>query len=182
MSVRSLCLAILSFGDATGYEIRKESTEGKFSYFEDASFGSIYPTLARLEVEGLVTVRREAQQGKPARKVYSITEAGREELRRALSEPLAPDTFRSPFLLVSMYADMLGSTVVRRAIDRQIEQVRAELEQMKAMAEGCRHASSLWTMHYGISCMTNTLNFLETHRDRLLRIAEGDTDLPAAAE
>ncbi len=45
MSVRSLCLAILSFGDATGYEIRKESTEGRFSYFDDASFGSIYPAL-----------------------------------------------------------------------------------------------------------------------------------------
>ena len=74
MSVRSLCLAILSFGDATGYEIRKESTEGRFSYFDDASFGSIYPALARLESEGLVTVREEPQAGKPARKVYSITD------------------------------------------------------------------------------------------------------------
>jgi len=46
MSVRGLCLAILSYGDATGYEIRKESTEGRFSYFDDASFGSIYPALA----------------------------------------------------------------------------------------------------------------------------------------
>ena len=55
MSVRTLCLAILNFGDATGYEIRKLSTEGKFRYFIEASFGSIYPTLARLEAEGLVT-------------------------------------------------------------------------------------------------------------------------------
>ena len=57
MSVRTLCLAILNFGDATGYEIRKLSTGGKFRYFIEASFGSIYPTLARLEAEGLVTVR-----------------------------------------------------------------------------------------------------------------------------
>ena len=41
MSVRTLCLAILSFGDATGYEIRKLSTEGRYSYFVDASFGSV---------------------------------------------------------------------------------------------------------------------------------------------
>jgi PadR family transcriptional regulator AphA len=75
MSVRGLCLAILSGGDATGYEIRKESTEGRFSYFDDASFGSIYPALARLEAEGMVTVREEPQAGKPARKVYSITDS-----------------------------------------------------------------------------------------------------------
>lgn len=87
MSVRSLCLAILSFGDATGYEIRKESTEGRFSYFDDASFGSIYPALARLEAEGLVTVREEPQAGKPARKVYSITEAGRKVFIDSCASP-----------------------------------------------------------------------------------------------
>ena len=96
MSVRSLCLAILSFGDATGYEIRKESTDGRFSYFDDASFGSIYPALARLESEGLVTVREEPQAGKPARKVYSITEAGHAELIDYLCEPQAPGHIQIP--------------------------------------------------------------------------------------
>ena len=79
MNVRTLCLAILYFGDATGYEIRKLSTEGKYSYFVEASYGAIYPALAKLEKDGLVTCRIEAVEGKPSRKVYSITDAGRNE-------------------------------------------------------------------------------------------------------
>ena len=43
MNVRTICLAILYDGEATGYEIRKLSVEGEYSYFIDASFGSIYP-------------------------------------------------------------------------------------------------------------------------------------------
>ena len=54
MNTQSLILAILNFQDATGYEIKKQSTEGPFSYFVDVSYGSIYPTLSRLEKEGLV--------------------------------------------------------------------------------------------------------------------------------
>jgi len=37
MNARTLCLAILNFGEATGYEIRKQSIEGDFGYFVDTS-------------------------------------------------------------------------------------------------------------------------------------------------
>ena len=67
MNVRTICLAILYDGEATGYEIRKLSVEGEYSYFIDASFGSIYPALAKLELDGLVTSRVETQEGKPAK-------------------------------------------------------------------------------------------------------------------
>lgn len=172
MSVRSLCLAILSFGDATGYEIRKESTDGRFSYFEDASFGSIYPALARLESEGLVTVREEPQAGKPARKVYSITAAGREELVRFLCEPQAPDTFRSPFLLIALNADKLPPEVIRRALERQKAQVRQELQLLTETNQECSHTGSNWTRSYGIGCMNFTLAYLDEHGDALIKIAK----------
>ena len=99
MNVRTLCLSILFDCDATGYEIRRRCVEGECSYFVEASFGSIYPALARLEDDGLVTSRTEPQDGKPARKVYSITEAGRDAFTTELSQPLGEDVFRSPFLL-----------------------------------------------------------------------------------
>ncbi|MCV0425314.1 MAG: PadR family transcriptional regulator [Roseibium sp.] len=174
MSVRSLCLAILSFGDATGYEIRKESTDGRFSYFEDASFGSIYPALARLESEGLVTVREEPQAGKPARKVYSITEAGRTEFINSLCEPQAPDTFKSPFLLIALNAAQLPPDVIRRALDRRKAQVMDELRLINECGEqqsGC-HPGSSWTQDYGKACMDFTLAYLEEHGEALIKIAE----------
>lgn len=73
MNVRTICLSILYEGESTGYEIRKLSIEGEYSYFVDASYGSIYPALAKLEQDGLVTSRVEAQAGKPAKKIYAIT-------------------------------------------------------------------------------------------------------------
>lgn len=180
MSVRSLCLAILSFGDATGYEIRKESTEGRFSYFDDASFGSIYPALARLEAEGMVTVREEPQAGKPARKVYSITEAGRTEFIHSLCEPQAPDTFKSPFLLIALNAAQLPPEVIRRALERRKAQVLEELRLLTETEEECSHPGSAWTREYGITCMNCTLAYLEEHGEALIKIAE-DAARPAAA-
>ncbi|MEP4032492.1 PadR family transcriptional regulator [Roseibium polysiphoniae] len=181
MSVRSLCLAILSFGDATGYEIRKESTEGKFSYFEDASFGSIYPALARLEADGLVTVREELQDGKPTRKVYSITEAGRAEFLKGLTEPQAADTFKSPFLLVALYAEHIGPDAIEKAIERRRGQVQAELDTL--VAHGCDDSdpASCWTRSYGVACMTFTLNYLAAHGEELVRIAQGANSFSQAA-
>lgn len=185
MSVRGLCLAILSFGDATGYEIRKESTEGRFSYFDDASFGSIYPALARLETDGMVTVREEPQAGKPSRKVYSITDAGREEFIRSLCEPQAPDTFKSPFLLIALNAANLPPDTLRRALDRRRAQVEDELRLLHGIDDGdtCRHSGSDWTRDYGIACMDFTLRYLDEHGDALIKIAEDAAKpVPAAAE
>ncbi|WP_428673318.1 PadR family transcriptional regulator [Roseibium sp.] len=182
MSVRSLCLAILSFGDATGYEIRKESTEGRFSYFDDASFGSIYPALARLESEGLVTVREEPQAGKPGRKVYSITDAGRAEFVNSLCEPQAPDTFKSPFLLIALNAGLLPPEVVRRAVERRKAQVQEELRLLLECHKecDCPHPGSDWTSDYGIACMNFTLAYLEEHGEALIKIAE-DAAKPVVA-
>ncbi|MEP3049308.1 MAG: helix-turn-helix transcriptional regulator [Roseibium sp.] len=174
MSVRSLCLAILSFGDATGYEIRKESTEGRFSYFEDASFGSIYPALARLESDGLVTVREEPQAGKPARKVYSITDAGRTQFINSLCEPQGPDTFKSPFLLIALNAAQLPPDVLRRALDRRRVQVQEELRLLTGSEDEqqCSHPGSQWTRAYGMACMNFTLTYLDEHGEALIKIAE----------
>src|SRR5689334_14263940 len=95
MNVRTICLAILYDGDATGYEIRKLSVEGEYSYFIDASYGAICPSLARLEQEKLVTARVEQQDGKPAKKIYSITPAGRAAFIQSMFEKLGEDEFRS---------------------------------------------------------------------------------------
>jgi DNA-binding PadR family transcriptional regulator len=177
MSVRRLCLAILSAGDATGYEIRKESTSGCFSYFEDASYGSIYPALARLEKDGLVTMREERQPGKPARKVYSITQSGRDALLDMLKEDLQPDVFRSPFLLAAMCAPAAGGDVIRQATDRLIQQTRlklVQLNQLKARtANTAANGGMLWAIDYGIESMTRKISYLEANRAALEAIADG---------
>ncbi|WP_127145726.1 PadR family transcriptional regulator [Pelagibacterium montanilacus] len=188
MNVRTLCLSILHEREASGYEIRKMCTEGECSYFVEASFGSIYPALARLEEEGLVESRVAHQAGKPSKKIYAITEAGREAFIEALSEPLGEDVFRSPFLLFARFAHLLPSELVRRRVDERRDQLRSEIGELTEMREtvaGDRknsHANDAWVLGYGLACLTAALEHLEGNMETLIGSARDSDGLAAAAE
>ena len=85
MDVKTVCLGMLTDGDASGYDLKKHF-ECSFGHFFPAGYGSIYPALATLARNGLVEFEEIPQDGKPDRKVYSITEKGREELMRGLDQ------------------------------------------------------------------------------------------------
>ena len=176
--VSTLCLAILDHGEATGYEIKKESTEGDYRFFVDASYGAIYPALARLSADGYVTVREESQSGRPARKIYAITEKGRAALLAALSDPPGPDVFRARFLLVAKFAARLPQSVIRAAIEERRAHLRSELEHIERIAEKTDDNPAVrWTVQYGRDCMTHSLDYLDAHADELIAIAR-----PAVAD
>lgn len=73
--LEALVLGALRDGPLHGYliaqAIRRQS-EGALKMGDN----QIYPTLHRLEAEGLVTADWEIQTGKPSRKVYSLTHSG----------------------------------------------------------------------------------------------------------
>jgi DNA-binding PadR family transcriptional regulator len=78
--LRLYLLKLLDESPRHGYEVIR-LLEDRFMGMYAPSPGTIYPRLQRLEAEGLVT---QSQEG--GRKVYQITEAGREELRRRQDE------------------------------------------------------------------------------------------------
>ncbi len=61
---------------------RVELAEDSLNYFRDAKTSQIYRELQGLEQKEWVGKRVVLQSGKPDKNVYSITEAGREELLR----------------------------------------------------------------------------------------------------
>lgn len=169
MNVRTVCLAILQFSDATGYEIKKMSTEERFAFFVDASFGSIYPALSRLQDDGCVTVREEHESGKPPRKIYSITDKGREELVMSLQVLPRPDTYKSEFLLIALCAGLLDRETIVRAIDKRIKDLQAGMAMCDA-AEGCTASGPTglaWAAEYGRIMHEASLKYLLDNRDRL---------------
>ena len=183
MNVKTLCLAILYFEEATGYEIRKMSTEGTYSHFVDASFGSIYPALTRLEQDGLVTFREAAEAGKPNRKIYSITDAGRAFFLESLYEKPAKDVYRSEFLMIAMCAEFLPKGVVTKAIETRVEQLEGEIELLKGINENQNSTSGIrWAASYGMDCMQNSLRHLSKNRKTLETLAGKNTTTPQAAE
>lgn len=172
MNVRTLCLAILNFQDATGYEIRKLSMDGKYSHFVDASFGSIYPALNKLENDGFVTFKDTVEAGKPNRKVYSITDAGRLHFLQSLETPPVKDVFRSEFLMIAVCAESLPPEVVQNAINTRREQLTSEIELLKSIAENPEASQGVrWAANYGMDCMSNSLTYLEENKPTLNKIS-----------
>ena len=186
MNIRTLCLGILQFSDATGYEIKKMVEEDMFNHFIEASYGSIYPALTRMSQDGLVTCREEVQSGKPDKKVYSITDQGRTELVRTLAEAPRQDKFKSEFLFVMLLADLLPQDHISTVYDQRIDDMRSELEQMRACTQANEHDGSRFVTGYGIAVYEAAIAYLERHRDEItapdLGPAERLTETAGAAE
>lgn len=161
MNVKTLCLAILSFGEATGYDIRKRAAEGPLSYFIESSFGSIYPALDRLWREGLIEKRREARPGRPSRKVYSLTEAGEKALVEALHQPLKPDVFKSEFLLVALLADYVEPKHMAQLAHAKSAELEQRLEQLRSALDACESEAMRWVLSYGIAVHEAAIRFMQ---------------------
>ena len=170
MNVRTLCLGILSLQEASGYEIKKDVEDGLFSHFIDASFGSIYPALTQLAAEGYVTVREEEQTGKPDKKVYAITDSGRNALARAISVSPAKDKYKSEFLFQMLLQDYLSPEMMLVAIQKQLDDLNEDLGRI---AE-CSHEAPIghgshFVADYGNAVLTAGVKCLEYKKVELLQ-------------
>ncbi|SMQ61545.1 transcriptional regulator, PadR family [Devosia lucknowensis] len=181
MNVRTLCLSILYDSEASGYDIRRMCTEGNFAYFVEASYGSIYPALAKLEDDGLVASRTELQEGKPARKVYSITDAGRSAFAAELSEPLGEDMFRSPFLLFARFAHILPRDLVEQRCNEFLQRSQDGLKQLDGAPDehNCTPAD-MWVINYGRAVLQVAEQHFRTHMHELITMARAEPQKDAA--
>jgi len=134
MDVRTLCLGILTLGDASGYEIRKMFADDAIGEVFDANFGSIYPALNRLTEEGLVVSTAHAQEGRPDKKVYSITAEGRTLFTHELMKVPARDRFRSEFFVTLLFADLLPGDRVGELISARIAHHLQEVARLETLA------------------------------------------------
>ena len=182
MNVRTLILAILHFTEASGYDIKKMSSDGPFSFFIDISFGSIYPTLARLEQEGLVACRVENHPGKPAAKVYTITDKGESELVIGLRQAPQKDIFKSEFLLQAMNAELIGAQALGDALGKRIAHMEANLEMLEGIVADCDHPATCWVINYAKHVMSSDIAYLRKNRGELIAIASEAAREPQAAE
>ncbi len=167
MHVKTLCLAILSMDDASGYEIKK-LLEGPFSHIHEASFGAIYPALARLQEDGLVTCEERTQEKRPDKKVYSLTQKGRFELIDELSIIPGPDRIRSDFLVLMLYAHLLPPSHIAKAIEKRLEIYRGllgELEKGEHVPVSLgEQASAEFVRGYGTAILRAALDYIEDNR------------------
>ncbi|HJQ88530.1 MAG TPA: PadR family transcriptional regulator [Propionibacteriaceae bacterium] len=84
--MREALLSLLHKEPAHGYEL-KLAIESMFGELWPAvNIGQVYQTLSRLERQGLVQSATVTQESRPDKRVYELTPAGREALRRWVDE------------------------------------------------------------------------------------------------
>lgn len=116
-------LGLLTLGPMSGYDLKKAG-ERSLSHFWHESYGNLYPRLAELQADGLVTARKEHRDRAPDAIVYRITPLGRREWAAWLREPAAVERVRSELLLKLFFG---AQAPVQSAID-QVLAYRAQQE------------------------------------------------------
>lgn len=183
MDSKTLCLGVLMLGDASGYEIKKHFEAGPFAHFHAVGFGSIYPALGALLRDGLVTCTPTPQDGRPDKKVYSLTAAGRRAFRRALHARPAPDVLRSDAMFILYFADQLDADHARKVLDDYLTLHRERVACMEHLkqecGDGCIASPGRRFMRgLGLALYRAAADYMEAHRDELL--SELDAEPPAA--
>ncbi|NNG37784.1 PadR family transcriptional regulator [Flexivirga sp. ID2601S] len=97
MSLEHAILVSLAEQPASGYDLTRRFDKS-IGFFWSATHQQIYRVLARMDADGLVTIRRQSGGGvRPDRKVYRLTTAGRGRLVEWTREPTPGETHRSEF-------------------------------------------------------------------------------------
>jgi DNA-binding PadR family transcriptional regulator len=106
LSVKYALLGILSEESRHGYEIKRAFDE-KMGEFWNLNVGQIYSTLEKLEGEGLIEHSEIAQQDKPDKKVYRITDSGLEDFNDWRTRPIKaePRTLRDELFVKILFMD-----------------------------------------------------------------------------
>lgn len=167
MDVKTLCLGILSRSEATGYEIKK-LFETDFSHFYEASFGSIYPALAKLTDEGLVSCSQQAQDKRPDKKIYRITAAGRLAFLDQLATMPGRDRIRSEFLATLLFGELLAPAHVDRVIAARIAEYRKALAVMEACDLAQITPGHAFVHGFGVAVYRAAAAYLEENRHLLV--------------
>ena len=122
--VASASLALLGFvrqQPSHGYDIyRQLSQSPELRPVWRMKQSRLYALLARLEEGGLLRATAEAQDGRPPRKVFHLTETGAAAFDAWLTEPVAqPRDIRLEFMLKLYFALQDGGETAARLIERQ---------------------------------------------------------------
>jgi DNA-binding PadR family transcriptional regulator len=121
MALEHAILVSLTERAGSGYELARRF-DRSIGYFWPATHQQIYRVLRRMEEAGWVTHTDVAQEGRPDKKVYEVSVAGRAELTQWLAEPVDPAVLRDG-LAVKLRGASLGDT---SAVLREVERHRAE--------------------------------------------------------
>jgi DNA-binding PadR family transcriptional regulator len=180
LNTQDVILGLLQKRSYTGYEM-KHLFETVFSFFFDASFGTIYPTLSKMEQLGYITKENIVQENRPNKNVYTITTLGKEQFTEYMGSPVEKETVRSDFHMRMFF----GEYVEEKASVKWIEDAIAknskkleDLEDLKRSALGSisGFSTKMIGLQIGIETVRAHIKVLQESLLSLRKINVSDTE------
>lgn len=137
MALSHTILAVLSQQPYSGYDISKRFEESVSCYWQ-ASQQQIYRELGKMAQQGWVIHETVPQAGKPDKKIYSITQAGRDELRQWYAEPAEPTPIREDLLVKVLAAPYVPDGLLVEELHRRRQLHSERLANYRAMEDRYR--------------------------------------------
>ena len=172
-SFRHIILGLLVRQPMSGYDIKRYLMSLNW-LIGNPSSSSLYPTLRTLLRDGCATVEVHPHESRPPRKIYSITEAGRQELKVWNDRPVKPDAPLRAFVMRLVLADTHPhATLVSHLRQRraQVASKQATLEQIISAREQACPEQNL-APDYGLAMASAEISWLDRTLDQLALLAQ----------
>ena len=176
-------LGLLSFGqELSGYDLKKWADHSLRFFFWSPAISQIYSELRRLESLGYVTSRVVAKDDTRSRRLYRITEQGRQWLAHWLvSEPADVPVLKHPTILRVWLGHLMEPAALRQAVTEHRSRVEAQLGEVRedrrvvAGNESMAYAELVirWAERYYSAELENTNRLLEDLDELDARSARG---------
>ncbi|MBU2512216.1 PadR family transcriptional regulator [bacterium] len=124
-----ILLGFLLNGEKTGYQIKK-LMEISTGYFFNTSLGSIYPAFNKLEKKNMVRMTQIISGGR-TKKIYSITQKGREYFQSWLEEDINIPKIRDEALLKIFFFQNLSNDLRKERISSFLNRTKGRIKELE---------------------------------------------------
>lgn len=130
MSLEHAIMGFLSYRPMSGYDLKKRFDESVRNFWP-ATQSQIYRTLKTMARDGWVWMEVDAQEDRPDRKVYHLSETGMAELLHWLRTPLPPGGGRSAWLIQVFFAHHLTNEEIVALFERYAATLQGKLAYLR---------------------------------------------------
>ena len=134
MSLRDAVLAALLEGESSGYDLAKDF-DASVANFWMATPQQLYRELERLAEQGLIQARIVEQERRPNKRMFSLTEAGYEEIRQFTGRPPKPSAIRDELLIKVQALDVGDAAAVRDLIVERRDRAEAKVQRYERLRD-----------------------------------------------
>ena len=135
MATKHVILALLDIKPMSGYDLFQNLKISVYSLWA-ATYSQIYPTLHKLEDEGMIKGERMLSKKNRERIEYGITNKGKKELNQWINSPVNYLPYRDPFKLWATNIDVCSWEQIESNIKRHKEINTDRKKKLEAIVSG----------------------------------------------